>query len=248
MKSGSRARHDDRVTGIGRLGVVVFDAADIEALAAFYAALTGWTCGRHDPGWITLENAGESFVAFQRAPDHVPPRWPGQDHPQQFHLDFGVDDLAAAVETALGLGASRLADGPHHVTLADPAGHPFDLAYTSRFAPMSTLWIHIDAPETSALGAFYSQVLGMPITHDTEVATAIADGAKSVVFQPVEDYTPPRWPDPAYPQQAHLDVHVADLDAAQHQVLALGATPLADGDGTFRVFADPAGHPFCLVL
>jgi predicted enzyme related to lactoylglutathione lyase len=43
-------------------------------------------------------------------------------------------------------------------------------------------------------------------------------------------------------------IGVTDLDAAQAQVLALGATLLEDWSGTrtWRVFADPAGHPFCL--
>ena len=55
----------------------------------------------------------------------------------------------------------------------------------------------------------------------------------------------PRWPDPAYPQQMHLDLLVEDLDAAEADVLAHGATKLRDS-GTFRVYSDPIGHPFCL--
>ena len=45
------------------------------------------------------------------------------------------------------------------------------------------------------------------------------------------------------PQQIHLDVMVDDPAAAGAAVLALGARKL-DGDG---VYADPAGHPFCLI-
>ena len=74
----------------------------------------------------------------------------------------------------------------------------------------------------------------------------MADG-RSVMFQQVGDYTPPRWPDPAYPQQAHLDLLVRDLDAAEPVVVERGATRLEGGGERFRVFADPAGHPFCLV-
>jgi len=69
----------------------------------------------------------------------------------------------------------------------------------------------------------------------------------SVIFQNVGTYTAPRWPDPSHPQQLHLDVQVTDVDDAERQALALGATRLAIGDGTFRVYADPVGHPFCLV-
>ena len=61
-------------------------------------------------------------------------------------------------------------------------------------------------------------------------------------------YVPPRWPDPEHPQHEHLDIRVFDVDAAEEAVLALGATrPPADHENGFRVFTDPAGHPFCLV-
>lgn len=59
-------------------------------------------------------------------------------------------------------------------------------------------------------------------------------------------YTAPQWPDPARPQQFHLDVLVGDLDAAEEAVLALGITKLEGGGKTFRVYADPANKPFCL--
>ena len=55
------------------------------------------------------------------------------------------------------------------------------------------------------------------------------------------------WPDPDRPQQFHLDVYVTDVDEAEPKVLALGARRLPGGGGDFRVFADPVGHPFCLV-
>ncbi|MER5763004.1 VOC family protein [Streptomyces sp. NPDC002082] len=56
-------------------------------------------------------------------------------------------------------------------------------------------------------------------------------------------------PDPARPQQFHMDFGVADLDQAQERVLAMGATVLDDGseERSWRIYADPAGHPFCLV-
>lgn len=235
--------------GIGRLDAVVFDAVDIDTLATFYVELTGWTIHRKDTNRITLEAPFGPLVAFQRAPEHIPPQWPGQEYPQQFHLDLdvAVDGLAGAADKAISLGATKLAEGPHWVTVADPAGHPLDLAMTSSFAPMSTLWAHIDAPDTSALARFYSALLGMEITHDDETAAEIVEGDWRVVFQPVSDYNPPRWPDPDFPQQGHLDVRVDDLTTAEAQVLALGGTRLSRGDDALRVFADPAGHPFCLV-
>ena len=65
-----------------------------------------------------------------------------------------------------------------------------------------------------------------------------------LAFQRAPDHQAPRWPDPRYPQQVHVDVIVDDLDTADTEVLALGARPLAGGD---HVYADPAGHPFCLI-
>ena len=46
-----------------------------------------------------------------------------------------------------------------------------------------------------------------------------------------------------------MDFDVADLDAGEQAVLDLGAHKAEVQPGTtFRVFLDPAGHPFCLVL
>lgn len=56
-------------------------------------------------------------------------------------------------------------------------------------------------------------------------------------------------PDPTHPQQMHLDIRVPDPVEAQQNLLALGATRLpAARESRFRVFADPSGHPFCIVF
>ena len=68
-----------------------------------------------------------------------------------------------------------------------------------------------------------------------------------MAFQLAPDHVPPSWPDPALPQQMHLDVMVDDLDAAEAAVLELGARRLTEPGAVSRVFADPAGHPFCLI-
>jgi hypothetical protein len=59
------------------------------------------------------------------------------------------------------------------------------------------------------------------------------------------DAQPPTWPDPSSSMQMHLDFLVDDVDAAEARVLAAGATrfDVPPGDH-FRVYADPAGHPF----
>ena len=63
------------------------------------------------------------------------------------------------------------------------------------------------------------------------------------------DWVPPRWPDPAHPQQMHLDIRVSDADQAERDLAALGATRVPGQRETgFRVFTDPVGHPFCIVF
>jgi predicted enzyme related to lactoylglutathione lyase len=161
------------MTVTGRLELLAFDAPDIERLASFYVELTGWQIVRKVSDWIALQAADGQEIAFEFAPDHVPPQWSGQEHPQQFHLDLTIDDTAAAAERG---------------------------------------------------------------------------GGSSVMFQQVEGHNPPRWPDPSYPQQAHLDILVDDLDAGEARALELGASRLPGGGERFRVYADPAGHPFCLSL
>ena len=52
---------------------------------------------------------------------------------------------------------------------------------------------------------------------------------------------------PAYPQQIHLDVTVRDVDAAERAAPDIGATRLDGAGPNWRVYADPAGKPFCLV-
>ena len=102
----------------------------------------------------------------------------------------------------------------------------------------------LDCPDPLELATFYSRLLGMPITYADEdfVVVAMSDRASGLAFQRSPDQRPATWPDPAVPQQIHLDVMVEDVPGSYDAVLALGATRLG-GD----VFADPAGHPFCLI-
>ena len=235
------------MTVTGRLQLVALDAADIEKLASFYVELAGWEIDRQESDWITVRTGDGQEIAFQLASDHVAPEWPGQEHPQQFHLDLLVDGYEAAAERAIALGATRLADGATWVTLADPAGHPFDLCQKDAVGPVMGLFAAtIDAPDAPALARFYAALLGMEVTYEGPEGALIAGDGKSVMFQQVSEYNPPQWPDPARPQQAHLDILVDDLDAGEARALELGASRLAGGGEQFRVFTDPAGHPFCL--
>lgn len=106
----------------------------------------------------------------------------------------------------------------------------------------------LDCPDPQRLAAFYSAVLDWPIDeNDPEWSSIRADYGDSIQFQRVGDYTAPQWPGQQVPQQFHLDLEVDDLDASERAVLELGATKTEHQPGsTFRVFLDPAGHPFCL--
>ena len=91
--------------------------------------------------------------------------------------------------------------------------------------------VMLDCPDAKSLSHFYAQLLGKPVTYEADgVAMIGQDGAQPVMFQQVEQYTAPRWPDPAYPQQIHLDVTVQDVDEAERAALDIGATRL-DGAG-----------------
>ena len=102
----------------------------------------------------------------------------------------------------------------------------------------------VDCPQPAVLARFYSALLGQPITYESDdfVVVSEDDTTSGLAFQLAPDLRPPTWPDPAIPQQMHLDVMVESVADATPHVLSLGAVQLAEG-----VFADPAGHPFCLI-
>ena len=114
--------------------------------------------------------------------------------------------------------------------------------------------IVLDCPDPVALATFYGTMLDwkVDVSNLDESDGWIdvkADYGQCLSFQQVEDYNPPKWPGQEVPQQMHLDVVVDDLDAAEEAVLELGATKHEHQPGTsFRVFLDPAGHPFCLCV
>lgn len=110
----------------------------------------------------------------------------------------------------------------------------------------------LDCPDPLALATFYAAVIGGTPKVDTSgwVDLESQGGGPHLAFQPAPGHVPPQWPTADHSQQFHLDLEVpeAELDAVEKEVLALGATVLDAEDRTrsFRVYADPAGHPFCL--
>jgi catechol 2,3-dioxygenase-like lactoylglutathione lyase family enzyme len=110
----------------------------------------------------------------------------------------------------------------------------------------------LDCPDPLALSAFYRRLLDWPedaAKGDGDWVSLINPlGGPKLAFQRVDDYHAPDWPSPANPQQAHLDLDVADMEAAHARALDLGARLLDDEPEAFRVYADPVGHPFCLCV
>ncbi|GAA1396661.1 VOC family protein [Catellatospora coxensis] len=114
----------------------------------------------------------------------------------------------------------------------------------------------LDCRDPKRLAEFYRSLLGGTVDQPdrrwslgADWSTLHAPNGLVLAFQRVSEYQPPQWPDPSKPQQFHLDFGVPDLDAAEEEVLACGATVLDAGSPgqSWRVYADPAGHPFCLV-
>lgn len=135
-----------------------------------------------------------------------------------------------------------------------------------------TLKLHqvvLDSTDIRGLAEFYRSLLGLVYGPGDEPPQAgradergqdwlvlrTADGTPRLAFQHVDRLTPPTWPDGPVPQQLHLDLSVTsieDLDAQHERVLGLGGRLLSDNrqgpDEPFRVYADPAGHPFCIFV
>jgi len=120
----------------------------------------------------------------------------------------------------------------------------------------------LDCPDALELARFYAEVLGWELKPDSDQGWATLvppgggvhpdnpDGRTSVAFQGIDDFVRPTWPGGDHPQQFHLDLWVERIAAAEPAVLAAGASVhehQPSEDGGFKVYLDPAGHPFCLV-
>jgi catechol 2,3-dioxygenase-like lactoylglutathione lyase family enzyme len=112
---------------IGRLHSVVLDSRDPHELAEFYRALLGAEFEAREDDWVVITDDDGRRIAFQRSPEHQPPKFPDPAGSQQLHLDVLVDDIDAAERQVLELGAERIGEGDDFRVFADPAGHPFCL-------------------------------------------------------------------------------------------------------------------------
>jgi Glyoxalase-like domain len=111
--------------------------------------------------------------------------------------------------------------------------------------------VALDCPEPAVLAEFYRQIVGGSIKAESASNDWIRlqiDSGCDIGFQRDPNYQAPNWPD-GLPQQAHLDFDVADLDAGEAALIAIGARKAETQPmpNEWRVYLDPAGHPFCLV-
>ena len=110
--------------------------------------------------------------------------------------------------------------------------------------------INLDAEDPAVLATFYSRVLGWDVVHSEAEYAMISDGSTSIGFGRLPGYSAPGWPAETAPKRYHLDFSVDDLDKAEEQALALGASkPSEQPDPSrWRVLLDPGGHPFDICL
>jgi hypothetical protein len=127
----------------------------------------------------------------------------------------------------------------------------------------------LDTTDARQLAEFYRRLLGFVYRDGDEPPPAgepdtkgrdwlvIRDpsSASLLAFQQVGALAPPTWPDPSNPQQFHLDLTVStapELETQHERAVRLGARLLMDRsddeEEPLRVYADPAGHPFCIFV
>jgi hypothetical protein len=107
-----------------------------------------------------------------------------------------------------------------------------------------------DAADLAAESSFWAGVLRGTVDVEDDWHMVLVDGQPRIGVQLAPNHLPPNWPD-GTPQQIHLDLWVDEPTAAHDLVISLGATVLKEAENgaspdTFQVYADPAGHPFCL--
>ncbi len=229
-----------------------------QVLAAFYREVLDWPLSE---AWGTpfLSRNPRFRIGFDGDgwSDQRPPRWPDPEFPQQLHLDIAVQDLDVAGPAVVAAGGSLLQDNGEYRIYADPAGHPLclysDPARAARGPAAARLVYDCFSPRS--LAAFYQGFLGV---HDR-----LEDSPGRVVIDLGDEELPnlafqhsrsaePRWPDPAYPAQLHVDYRFTVDHENPHfkTPAAQAAIVRAEELGALHlervVYADPDGHPYCL--
>lgn len=111
------------------VAMVTIDCADPAPLVGFWSAFLGLTVAYQDENVAMLTGQNGPAIGFGKVEHYIPPAWPDDDSRKQFHLDLKVDDIPAAEQRAVELGATvpDFQPGETWRVLLDPAGHPFCL-------------------------------------------------------------------------------------------------------------------------
>lgn len=234
----------------GRMTLMFCSFTEVPLIVRLYGTAT--VLHPRDPGWdkavADFPELGGSRQIFDLRVDHVSTSCGtgvpmmtldsvrADDELEPFYAAMSADELqnywaSKNVRSIDGLATGIFEDSPEPVGTLDV--------------------LALDCTDAQEMAEFYRSLLGGDIvTHPhggwVELHTATGD----LAFQEVAGHRPPTWPDGETPQQAHLDIRVTDLDVAERAATARGAVKhdVQPSPNNFRVFVDPAGHPFCLVL
>lgn len=119
---------------VATLKMLTLDSSDASRDAAFWSAVLGWDVAHDGDGYAMLTGPDHA-LGFGTIPDHEPPAWPNEHGTKQFHLDLAVDDLDAAAQECVRLGATWPDEQPGETwrVLLDPSGHPFCLTQAANW-------------------------------------------------------------------------------------------------------------------
>ncbi|MPZ71808.1 MAG: VOC family protein [Nitriliruptorales bacterium] len=231
---------------------LVFDAVEPQRLGRFWEAVVGSERLTDEPDGfetrLSIEGGPVLDLCFQRVPEPPSP-------PPRLHLDLlGGDRQIEEVERLLGLGARHLDIGQRDVpwvVLADPEGNPFcvmeERAVYADTGPIAALPLDSADPDRDA--DFWSWLTGWP--------DAAGDAPRSLrhpsLRGPWLELFPERAGGKSAKNRLHLDIRLEaadDPDGVAAGIAERGGRELHPewGDLPWRVYADPSGNEFCVLL
>jgi predicted enzyme related to lactoylglutathione lyase len=248
------------------IGDITIDCSNSKRAREFYANLMGWERIVAFNCLAVKTDTAMTILFMETDIPYVPPIWPEEpgEQQKQMHFDFTVDDMQAAVEKAIRLGAVKATvqyDGIGCITMLDTEGHPFcfckrqsesefKLNFEPKyFAVLANYSINIDCPDTKKLREFYAGLTNWD--QNFHWTALVAENRMNVHFMQSDfEYMPPVWPEEHGKQQKqmHFNFQVDDLAVAIDEAMRLGAGKAAVqyGGEHYVTMLDPVGHPFCM--
>jgi len=120
---------------VAALKMITLDSSDARRDAQFWSAVLGWDVAHEQDEYAMLTGPGGVALGLGTLADHEPPGWPNAHGSKQFHFDLAVDDLDAAAQSCIDLGATLPDEQPGETwrVLLDPSGHPFCLTLAANW-------------------------------------------------------------------------------------------------------------------